>query len=103
MPKLRIDNHKLETIFFKDHVQHTTFHSGASWGERQVGVVTTWHMDHELGRGGSGTVFLERSEAGDLRAVKDIMKDRHSRTKVNYERELMAVAISGKSGGEKGP
>ena len=58
-----------------------------------MGVVTTWHRDHELGRGGSGTVFLERSEAGDLWAVKDIMKDRHSRIKDNYERELMALAI----------
>ena len=29
------------------------------------------------------------------------MKDIHSRTKVNYERELMAMAILGKSGGER--
>ena len=68
-----------------------------------MGVVKTWHRDRELGRGGSGTVFLEKSGAGELRAVKEIMKDKHTRTKINYERELMAMAILGKSREVTGP
>ena len=56
-------------------------------------AVKTWHRDRELGRGSSGTVFLERSEKGELRAVKDIVKDKNSRIKIDYKRELMAMAV----------
>ena len=59
-------------------------------------VVNTWHRGRELGRGTSGTVFLERSEKGELRAVKDIAKDMNSRIKIDYRRELMAMAVLAK-------
>ena len=92
-PELVISYHKLETKFFDNRVQHTTFHSDASRGERLVKVVRTWHRGRELGRGSSGTVFLERSEKGEPRAVKDIAKDKNSKIKINYKRELMAMAV----------
>ena len=74
-------------------MQHTTFYSDASRGERLAKVVKTWHRGRELGRGSSGTVFLERSEKGEPRAVKDIAKDKNSKIKINYQRELMAMAV----------
>ena len=94
--ELVIRYHNLETEFFDSYVQHTTYHSNAARGERRVKVVNIWHRGRELGRGTSGTVFLERSEEGKLRAVKDIAKDKNSRIKINYRRELMAMAVLGK-------
>ena len=97
MPKRpAIIYHKLETKFLNNHVQHTMFHPDASQGARLVKVVETWHRGRELGRGSSGTVFLERSEKGEPRAVKDIAKDKNSRIKVDYRRELEAMAVLGK-------
>ena len=93
---LAIGYHKLDTEFFNGHVRHTTFHSDASRGRRQVAVVKSWYRDRELGRGSFGTVFLERSETGESRAVKDIAKDKNSRIVIDYRRELMAMARLGK-------
>ena len=95
-PNLVIDYHKLDTKFFAGHVQHTTFHSDAAKGKRRVKEVKSWYRNREIGRGSFGTVFLERSERGEYRAVKEIAKDKGSRIKIDYRRELMAMAILGK-------
>ena len=89
---LAIGYHKLDTEFFSGHVRHTTFHSDASRGKRRVAVVKDWYRDRELGRGSFGTVFLERSEGGESRAVKDIAKNKNSRIAIDYKRELMAMS-----------
>ena len=68
-PDLVIGYHRLDTKFF-------TGHSDASQGRRRLKVVEKWYRDRELGRGGFGTVFLERSGKGECRAVKVIAKDR---------------------------
>ena len=39
---------------------------------------------------------LERSEGGEYRAVKETSKDRSSRVKIDYRRELMAMAVLAK-------
>ena len=74
----------------------TTFHSDASQGRRRVKVASKWYRERELGRGSFGAVSLERSERGEYRAVKEISKDRSSRVKIDYRRELMAMAILAK-------
>ena len=93
-----IGYHKLDTTFYIDHVQHITYHSDAVLGKRRVKVVQNWYRDQELGRGSFGTVFLERSQKGECRAVKDVSKERDSaRTaKVDYRMELMAMAALAK-------
>ena len=91
-----IGYHKLDTEFFSDHVRHTTFHSDVSRGRRRVAVVKKWHRGREIGRGSFGTVFLETSENGELRAVKDIAKNKNSTIVIDYRRELMAMAILAK-------
>ena len=98
---LVIDYHKLKTGFFNGYVRHTTFHSDASRGRRRVRVVKNWYRGRELGRGTFGTVFLERSERGEYRAVKEIAKDKDS--KINYRRELAAMAILAKVRDMDGP
>ena len=91
-----VTDYKLKTKFFNGHVQHTTFCSDASRGRRRVEVVTNWSKERELGRGSFGTVFLEKTEKGERRAVKEIMKDKNSRAKIDYRRELGAMAMLAK-------
>ena len=91
-PDLVIGYHKLETKFFTGHVQHTIVRSDASQGRCRAKVVKKWYRDRELGRGSFGTVFLERSEKGEHRAVKEIAKDGNSAITIDYRRELMAMA-----------
>lgn len=93
---LAIGFHRLETKFFTDHVQHTTFHSDATQGRRRVKVVKNWYRDRQIGHGSFGTVFLERSDKGESRAVKVIAKDANRTKKIDYRRELMAMAILAK-------
>ena len=88
---LAIGYHKLDTEFINGHIRQTTFHSDTSQGRRRVAVVKNWHRDRELGRGNFGTVFLERTEEGECRAVKDIAKQKNSRIAIDYRRELMAM------------
>ena len=102
-PDLVIGYHKLDTEFFNGHVRHTTFHSDASRGRRRVRVVKKWYRGRELGRGSFGTVFLERSEKGERRAVKEIAKDKNSRIVIDFRRELMAMAILAKVRDLEGP
>ena len=91
-----IGYHRLDTEFFSDHVRHTTFHSDAARGMRRVEVVKDWYREREIGRGSFGTVFLEKSENGEYRAVKDIAKKRNSRIIIDYRRELKAMATLAK-------
>ena len=95
-PDIVIGYHKLDTEFFTGHVQHTMLRSDAAQGRRRVKVVKKWYRDRELGRGSFGTVFLERSERGEYRAVKEIARDRNSTVRIDYRRELMAMAILAK-------
>ena len=89
---LTIGYHKLDTEFFTGHVRHTTCHSEAARSKRRVTVVKNWYRGREIGRGSFGTVFLEKSENGEDRAVKDIAKNRNSKIVIDYRRELMAMA-----------
>lgn len=93
---LVIGHRKLETKFFDSHVQHTTFHPDVSQEEPAVNVVKTWYRGRDLGRGISGTVFLEWSEIGESRVVKDIVKDKNSAIRIDYKRKFMAMATLAK-------
>ena len=93
---LVIGYHRLDTEFFNGYVRHTTFQSDPPRGRRRVKVVKKWYKTRELGRGSFGTVFLERSERGERRAVKEIAKDKNSRTAINYRRELAAMVVLAK-------
>lgn len=85
-----IGYHRLDTTFYPDHVQHITYRSDAAQGRRRVRVVEKWYRDQKLGQGSFGTVFLESSEEGGCRAVKEVSKRRDGA--VDYRRELIAMA-----------
>ena len=95
-----IGYHKLDTTFYTNHVQHITLRSDASQGKRRVKEVNSWYRDREIGRGSFGTVFLERSQKGEYRAVKVIAKDMNSTRRIDSRRELMAMAILAKVRGK---
>ena len=90
---ITIGYHKLDTEFLTGHVRHTTYHPEAPRSKRRVIVVKNWYRGREIGRGSFGTVFLEKSDNGEDRAVKDIAKNRNSKIIIDYRRELMAMAI----------
>lgn len=60
--------YKLNTKFGNGHCQHMTQAADSTIR------ATTWRRVKVLGRGGFGTVWLEKEDAGGLRAVKTIEK-----------------------------
>ena len=86
---------KLDTQFHLDpeYVQHVQYVSGSTLKERKVRKEERWKRERWLGRGGFGTVELERCIHGEcegkVRAVKKIQKLESS----NYYRELEAIAL----------
>lgn len=94
--ELIIRDYNLETEFLGSCVRHTTYHPNTTQGERLVKAVKTWSRGRKLGHGSSGTVFLEWSEEGELRAVKDIQKNVDNRIKTDYRLELAAMAALAK-------
>jgi len=63
---------------------------------RRVRTEDTWHRRRELGNGTYGRVWLEGcvsgSKIGQLRAVKEIPKEKSTSSHVDYARELEAMA-----------
>lgn len=60
--------YKLNTKFSNGHCQHMTQAADSTIR------ATTWRRVKVLGRGGFGTVWLEKEDGGALRAVKTIEK-----------------------------
>ena len=60
-----------------DRTIETTWRSDSSLGIRREKVITQWQRVGEspLGEGGNGTVWLERSNEGQCRAVKEVRKN----------------------------
>jgi hypothetical protein len=91
-----IDHFKLEARQFPDHVLHTEYYSDPSRGLRKIGVEKRWYRQQSLGRGSFGAVWLEvyRDDVGKVanRAVKEIDKRHMQAVKLDYKRELLALA-----------
>lgn len=74
------NQYKLSTEFSGGCWKHTIT---CGTGER----IEKWRKDKKLGKGGGGTVWLEKEESGILRAVKKV-----SKTKISMSsRELLAL------------
>ena len=87
-----IEHFKLDVVLFPDHTRHTFYHSDGSQNRRKVKVVKRWVRQHELGEGGGGTVWLEKDNKGDERAVKQISKGFCLRNRIDYRKEITAMA-----------
>lgn len=82
-----LDRFKVETKFGDGYVVQTTY----DWvfSERRVKETTTWTEVEELGSGAFGSVWLEKTEGGQLRAVKKLRRDSLMRT--GFSQELVAL------------
>ena len=91
-----IDHFKLEAEHFSDYILHTEYFSDPVRGLRKVKVEKRWYRQQNTGRGGFGTVWLEvqRDNLGGTaqRAVKEIDKNYMQAVKLDYQRELLALA-----------
>lgn len=76
----QFDEYKLSTEFVEGCWRHTISCDSGVRTER-------WSRDKVLGKGGYGTVWLEREEKGALRAVKQISETK----KLLNSRELLAL------------
>ena len=87
-----IEHFKLDVVFFPDQTQHSFYRSDGRQERRKVKVVKTWVKQQELGEGGCGTVWLEKDNKGDERAVKQISKGFCLRNRIDYRKEIIAMA-----------
>ncbi|CAG9990128.1 unnamed protein product [Clonostachys byssicola] len=92
---------KLETVITNNGalVQHITYEPNHYVHQRRLRKKQTWKRVRELGRGGSGCVWLEErldghDNGGTFRAVKEIFKIQPpgQHLSINYDRELEAIA-----------
>lgn len=88
---------KLDTQFDPRYTQHVFYVSGLTPQRRKVKKEQRWVRERTIGTGGGGTVWLEKLTAEDegdvrLRAVKEIKKEPQQFKRVDYSRELEAMA-----------
>ena len=83
---------RLEYRNFSGYVEHTRIYSDPARGIRKAKKTTQWTRVKEIGQGGFGDVWLEREHGGELRAVKEVRKYDEMSRKIDYERELLAMA-----------
>ncbi|MCJ1404811.1 hypothetical protein MMC11_008037 [Xylographa trunciseda] len=91
-----IDVCRLETEFNVHYTEHRRSISDRVRRLRRVTEIKRWSRIKELGHGGFGTVWLEREQNGELRAVKEVRKQIHGTKAADYLRELLAMAYFSK-------
>ena len=87
-----IEHFRLDVVLFPDHTRHTFYQSEGRQNRRKVKVVKKWIRQQEIGEGGGGTVWLEKDNNGDERAVKEISKRFCLESRIDYKREITAMA-----------
>jgi len=94
-----LDDYKLDATWHQDpsHVVHISFERDPRRRGRKVRVENKWYRQRELGVGSCGVVYLESTEDGRERAVKDIRKSLSERLKIDYRRELAAISTFSKA------
>lgn len=86
----KVDLTRLESTFYDRDacVVHTTYGTDLSSGKRNVASETRWAEKKELGSGGFGSVTLQEGSAGQLRAVKQMLRGGGG---VDYMMELKSL------------
>ena len=87
-----VDHFKLEVEQLPEYTQHTHYKSDSSHGLRKLEIVKRWRKKQDIGEGAFGIVWLEVEEDGSERAVKAISRRLCSYNKIDYKKELAAMA-----------
>ena len=95
-----VSRFKLESKIFPNHTLHTYHRSEPAWGSSNNRVVTRltkrWVRIKDVGAGNYSNVWLEVEEDKSERAVKRIPKWIYTRNKIDYKREIAAMAVLSK-------
>lgn len=89
-----IEHFRQDAVVSEECTIHTQFHTDRARGIRKKKVEKKWLRKREIGRGSSGTVWLEVSGDDDIfeeRAVKIIGKSVIKQLEVDYKKELLAL------------
>ncbi|KIX07874.1 uncharacterized protein Z518_02528 [Rhinocladiella mackenziei CBS 650.93] len=91
-----IEHFKLDAQIYGDHTLHIEHVSDPARGLRKARVERKWYKERNIGHGAFGEVWLEvqkkRGQVTAERAVKRIQKCRMESVKIDYKRELLALA-----------
>ena len=87
-----VNRFKLEAQIYPKNTVHLSSRSDPARGW-EIGIVTTWSKIKEIGVGNCGSVWLESDLNGFERAVKRIPKWIYTRNKIDYKREVAAMAV----------
>lgn len=85
VPKSMLDRFKVETEFGDGYVVNTTYNW--EYSTRQQAQSVRWDEVVQIGAGTFGSVWLERAEGGQLRAVKRLQRE----SGVGFTQELLAL------------
>ena len=95
-----VDRFKLEAEIFSNYTLHTYQRSDSDWelsNKRGTAtVIKTWIRIKEVGAGICSNVWLEGASDGSERALKKIPKLVYTRNKIDYKREIAAMAVLSK-------
>lgn len=89
-----IEHFRQDAVVAKECTTHIQYYTDRARGIRREKVEKKWFRKKEIGRGSSGTVWLEVSGDDDVveeRAVKIISKSFMKQLNVDYKKELLAL------------
>lgn len=88
-----LEHFRQDVVVAEKCTTHTQYYTDRTQGIRRAKVEKKWFRRKEIGRGSSGTVWLEVSGDDDVeeRAVKIISKNFMSRLNLDYKKELLAL------------
>lgn len=89
-----VESFRQDAVVGETHTTHIQYRADRSRGLRKERVEKTWHRRKEIGRGSSGTVWLEvygHDDVVEERAVKVISKSSLKHVSVDYKKELLAL------------
>jgi hypothetical protein len=91
-----IEHFKLDAQVFGEHTLHIEYVSDPARGIRKARIEKRWDKERYIGHGAFGDVWLEvqkeRGQVAAERAVKSIQKRQMESVKIDYRRELLALA-----------
>src|SRR5260221_13133520 len=98
-----IEHFKLDAQIYGDEIVHTEYASDPAQGVRKAKVEKRWYKDINLGHGAFGDVWLqvqkEHEQVIAQRAVKVLQKRQMQYVKIDYKKELFALAKLSRVGG----